>query len=494
MGNEKLYSLAKVRHVFNMILSHESQFIDFTIPRIFSDSPTEEAYEIVKSNFLTRIDWSKLEIRKNPDHEDIPLGKSRKSKKKEKERDSYFEKLEVVAQFILNLTAELNSSRTPSLGVNSVTWARLCKDLMQHGKIFNSSKLDSYVCRGLLFSEMLNAYKSLDLEKPLTEGEEPWIRIQINPKRPQKMLLEFLGQLCKTKQKKSAEVIHNFLHFGYLAAKQGKEGGIDTKNVALMLTPCLLDGLDFSGYIRGNNEEGGFTPEELFPFAQLVEMFLQHPIFSKPFNEKKYAKFNQPLEEYQAKLRESKETLWQTVIDKPSMGSHISVSADEPEKEKMGTTRVPLLKLFGMRFGSKRTVNPPTSPKTSPKSSPTKSSSKKGSRNLSPREMDIQAEEKLDAQYFTPNFEKKRRSIHLLGEGKNTKLFHTFQELSLHEKELERRKRGATLALPSSGYPTASEDECSVSSIAEPQDGENKDNSNLNRSSSPIPTRKKKGN
>jgi hypothetical protein len=492
MGNEKLYSLAKVRHVFNMILAHQSQFIDFTIPRIFSDSPTEEAYEIVKSNFLTRIDWSKLEIRKNPDHEDIPLGKSRKSKKKEKESDSYFEKLEVVAQFLLNLTAELNSSRTPSLGVNSVTWARLCKDLMQHGKIFNSGKLDSYVCRGILFSEMLNAYKSLDLEKSLTEGEEPWI--QLNPKRPQKMLLEFLGQLCKTKQKKSAEVIHNFLHFGYLAAKQGKEDGIDTKNVALMLTPCLLDGLDFSGYIRGNNEDEGFTPEELFPFAQLIEMFLQHPIFGKPFNEKKYAKLNQPPEEYQAKLRESKDTLWQTVIDKPSMGSHISVNTDEPEKDKISTTRVPRLKLFGMRFGSKRAVNPATSPKTSPKNSPTKSSSKKGSRILPSREMDGQGEEKLEAQYFTPNFEKKRRSIHLLGEGKNTKLFHTFQDLSLHEKELESRKRGATLALPSSGYPTASEDEGSVSSITEPQYGENKDNSNLNRSSALIPTRKKKGN
>lgn len=494
MGNEKLYSLTQIRHIFNMILSHESQFIDFTLPRIFSDSPTEEAYEIVRSNFLTRIDWFKLEVRKNPDHEDIPLGKSRKSKKKEKEKesDSYSDKLEVIAQFLLNLTAELNSSRQISLGVNSVTWARLCKNLMQHGKIFNSGKLASYVCRGILFSEMLNAYKSLDLEKPLTEGEEPWI--QLNPRRPQKMLLEFLGQLCKSKQKKSAEVIHNFLHFGYLAAKQGKEGSMDTKNVALMLTPCLLDGLDFSGYIRGNNEDGGFTPEELLPFAQLIEMFLQHPIFSKPFNEKKYAKFSQPPEEYQAKLRESKETLWQTVIDKPSMGSHISVSTEETEKEKISTTRMPRLKLFGMRFGSKRTVNPATSPKTSPKNSPAKGSSKKGSSILSPREVEIQGEEKTEAQYFTPNFEKKRRSIHLLGEGKNVKLFHTFQDLSLHEKELESRKRGATMTLPSLGYPAASEDEGSISSITEPPYGENKDNSNLNSSSSLILTRKKKGN
>jgi hypothetical protein len=190
-----------------------------------------------------------------------------------------------------------------SLPANSYFWVETLKYVIQNGCIL---KLKEHAVKAAfrIFVQQLQQIQEMAkrdanvLSRPEVSG----------------IFLEFIGQLCAIGQKQSAQVIHQFLHFGIRTTLQHSNSPSFIDKYSVGLGGRLCDALELTGRITASepSEVKDLELEKLktaskegkdYKFlTKLTAVWLKVPVFQQPFDPAFYHPFKQNAEAFQREL------------------------------------------------------------------------------------------------------------------------------------------------------------------------------------------------
>lgn len=197
------------------------------------------------------------------------------------------------------LKLPMNGSATDSLvdteksfPVNSYFWVEALKYVVQNGRILKL-KEPRVKAAFRLFLQQLRQIQEISPQNAT---------IYTRPEMKD-IFLEFIGQLCAIGQLASAQVIHQFLHFGIKTTLQHKNSASFIENFSVALGGPICDALELTGKIAvremnlNKKEPEEETLRKTFQdykfLSKLMAAWIQAPIFQLPFDPFLYRQIKQ---------------------------------------------------------------------------------------------------------------------------------------------------------------------------------------------------------